>query len=199
VNAPSKTMPAVGAGDSGALQDSLYTEKNISQKAYDFKPYALHDVFMHLEAGTIKTARFLVPLLDDTEYEANREEIAARAGIELPELDAIYGKATQNVNISRHVVNAEIAKTREKLHLAPDEWQHFAIFNARLALDSASDSVRALFVGKPSQTPRNVLLLAEIFTVLMMRAENAAQATALSYLYAFLWDEATTLWEAQHA
>jgi len=186
--------PAAGAGSTQEKKHNSFSNKNITQMAGDFKAYTLHDVFMHLRAGTVKTALWLLPLLDNTEYQANREKIAELANVSISELDKIHSKNTEIAAIKKAAINAEIAKTREKLHLAPEQWQNFAIFNARIALDSAPDHVRALFIGNPSQTPRNVLLLAEIFTRLFLRAEDAATAANLEYFYAFLWDEALAIW-----
>jgi hypothetical protein len=93
---------------------------------------------------------------------------------------------SQNV----HTVNSAIVKTRARLHLDPQQWKRFAIFNARLALDDAPPEVRQLFLGKPSATPKDALLLAEVFTTLVVRAEDAATATNATYTYADLWARA---------
>lgn len=104
--------------------------------------------------------------------------------------------SSYNNNISQnlHLVNQTIAKTREKLHLNLQEWQRFSIFCARLALDDAPPEIRQLFLGKPSTTAKNALLLAEVFTVLVVRAEDAATAANTAYAYADIWAKAIELW-----
>lgn len=108
------------------------------------------------------------------------------------EKEAIYTK--NNISQNQHAVNQAIVKTRTSLHLSLDEWHNFSVFCARLALDHAPPEIRQLFLGKPSETPRNTLLLAEIFTTLVMRAEDAAEATNATYSYADLWEQALSLW-----
>ncbi len=95
---------------------------------------------------------------------------------------------------NQHIVNQSIAKTRSNLHLDHEEWQRFSIFCARLALDSAPDDVRILFTGKPSATSKDALLLAEIYTVLMIHAEDAATAANTTYAYADIWTRAIEIW-----
>lgn len=100
----------------------------------------------------------------------------------------------KNLAQNKHVINGSIAKTRTSLHLDCEQWQRFSVFCARLALDSAPSDIRQLFLGKPSETPKNALLLAEVFTTLVMRAEDAAEATNSTYTYADLWEQALSLW-----
>ncbi len=52
----------------------------------------LQDIFMHLEAGTVKTALSLVPQLGDLEFEQNRGEIARLAGVRPAVLDKLRKK-----------------------------------------------------------------------------------------------------------
>jgi hypothetical protein len=106
----------------------------------------------------------------------------------------LYSKS--NISQNQHVVNSAIAKTRARLHLDRIQWQNFAIFCTRFALDSAPEDVRALFIGKPSETPKDALLLAEICAVLVVRAEDMATATGTSYAYIDIWQKAIEIWEA---
>ncbi len=106
--------------------------------------------------------------------------------------EALYRE--NNISQNQHVINQAIVKTRTSLHLSLDEWRNFCVFCARLALDSAPSDIRQLFLGKPSETPKNALLLAEVFTTLVMRAEDAAEATNSTYTYADLWEQALSLW-----
>lgn len=107
--------------------------------------------------------------------------------------NVIYTK--NNISQNLHTVNQAIVKTREKLHLDRGQWQNFSIFCARLALDSAPHEVRQLFLGKPSTTSKNAVFLAEVFTTLVVQAEDAAEATGTQYSYEALWNEAIALWE----
>jgi hypothetical protein len=107
--------------------------------------------------------------------------------------EAIYHK--NNISQNLHVINSTIVKTRLSLHLSIDEWRNFSVFCARLALDSAPDEVRQLFLGKPSTTSKNAVFLAEVFTTLVVQAEDAAEATGTQYSYEALWNEAIALWE----
>jgi hypothetical protein len=111
------------------------------------------------------------------------------------EKEALYRENSISKNL--HTVNSTIAKMRNNLHLDWQQWQRFAIFNARLALDSAPDDVRQLFLGKPSETSKDTVFLAELFTTLVVSAEDMATATGLAYHYADLWDEAVALWGGQ--
>ncbi|HQB07116.1 MAG TPA: hypothetical protein PK712_04615, partial [Rectinema sp.] len=58
------------------------------------------------------------------------------------------------------------------------------------ALDSAPPEIRQLFLGKPSAISKDALLLAEVFTTLVIRAEDAATATNTTYRYSDLWARA---------
>jgi len=95
-----------------------------------------------------------------------------------------------NLPENLHIINQSIAKARTRLHLTNEEWRNFSIFSARLALDSAPDDVRVLFAGKPSETPKNASFLAEVFTTLVIQAEDMATATNVSYSYTDLWAQA---------
>ncbi len=123
---------------------------------------------------------------------AELKKLALSAGCDQ---EAIYRK--KNISQNLHTANQSIAKTRNKLHLTSEEWQRWAIFVARLALDSAPDEVRAEFIGKPSETPKNAIFLAEVFTTLVMQAEDMAAATNIPYDFADLWNESVALWGGQ--
>jgi hypothetical protein len=102
--------------------------------------------------------------------------------------EALYRE--NNISQNLHVINSAIVKTRTRLHLSIGEWQNFCVFCARLALDSAPPEIRQLFLGKPSAISKDALLLAEVFTTLVIRAEDAATATNTTYRYSDLWARA---------
>lgn len=120
-------MPARQAGFNGALQESLYTEKNISQ--------------------------------------------------------------------NKHNINSEIARTREACYLTREDWQHYAILNARVLLDAAPPEVMNELAGRPSNFAPQAILLCEIFFMLFLKAEDRSRATGLSIDPEELWRQALLLRE----
>lgn len=90
-----------------------------------------------------------------------------------------------------------IQKFRESRNLDKVVWQNYAIFCARLHIEAAPDAIRAQFTGLLSNTPPESRELAEIFTLLLTRAEDRARAANLQYSMVDLWATALRLQEAR--
>lgn len=91
-----------------------------------------------------------------------------------------------------------IIRTRQQYAIDFSSWKEWSIFLARLHIKHAPMHVRILFIGQPSNTSEEACKLAEIFTVLFLKAEDAALATNTPYKMSDVWSNAVRLWEAYH-
>jgi len=81
------------------LYDGILRDYGVSElRTLDRRSQTLKDIEMHLDAGTIKAALWLVPQLDDLEYEQNRAKIAEAAGVRPSVLDKLRRQAEKQDN-----------------------------------------------------------------------------------------------------
>lgn len=98
-----------------------------------------------------------------------------------------------NVNNKSNSVKARVIRLRQSWHLEIADFQCFAIFICRSFLEYAPPEIRARFMGPPSQTPCEIIELAEVFLLLYSIAEDKATATGTKYSLIELWQAAIQL------
>ena len=98
------------------------------------------------------------------------------------------GKAMQRNNLT-----PILQKFRETKGLSREDWQNYSLYLARQHLKSAPPEIRERLLYGPFRTPPDVVELVETFAMLLLRAEDRAEASNTDFLVPFVWAEAIRL------